>query len=383
MSYEAKQVNIQNLNKIVNYCENVADCRRTQQLEYFAEHFTREQCLENRLTACDNCLKIGSVKEIDATADSVNVVKAVKALCAGRNRFTLLHMVDVMKGSSIKKIVDNLHDKSPYHGKLKNWEKSDIQRLMHKLVIEEYLMEEMIFTNEIPQAYIRPGPNAEKMLAQMPPKIKFVISESKTSKAATKQIEVHHTEDPYANNPQMQDMVKNCHNDLMEVCRSIAQDRNSTIASIFNMEAIKFMSLKMPNTAEEMLALPHVTKANFDKYGKRLLNITMNYRAMKETLMIDWDAQESSESEADSNINLNADWTSVGGEGSSKASTPSRGKKRRVNWGGRGGGTKKFKRTRRTPKKKTTAKPTAKSTTGTVRRGGFTPQLLPMPGTFR
>lgn len=57
LSYDIKRVNIENLNRIVGYCENVTDCRRAQQLDYFGEHFTSEQCLQIRNTACDNCLK--------------------------------------------------------------------------------------------------------------------------------------------------------------------------------------------------------------------------------------------------------------------------------------------------------------------------------------
>lgn len=57
LSFDVKRVNIENLNRIVGYCENVTDCRRAQQLDYFGEHFTREQCLEIRQSACDNCLK--------------------------------------------------------------------------------------------------------------------------------------------------------------------------------------------------------------------------------------------------------------------------------------------------------------------------------------
>lgn len=56
-SFAAKEVHMTNLKKIVEYCENVVDCRRSMQLNYFAEHFTSEQCLENPATACDNCLK--------------------------------------------------------------------------------------------------------------------------------------------------------------------------------------------------------------------------------------------------------------------------------------------------------------------------------------
>lgn len=63
-SYESRQVHINNLYKIVEYCENVIDCRRSLQLNYFAEQFSREQCLANRDMACDNCLKRDCFKVI-------------------------------------------------------------------------------------------------------------------------------------------------------------------------------------------------------------------------------------------------------------------------------------------------------------------------------
>lgn len=57
ISFETKQVHVSNLKKIVNYCEDVTECRRAMQLNYFAEHFTKEQCLANEDMACDNCLR--------------------------------------------------------------------------------------------------------------------------------------------------------------------------------------------------------------------------------------------------------------------------------------------------------------------------------------
>lgn len=46
---------MQNLFRIVSYCENKADCRRTLQLNYFGETFNNDQCIANKDTACDNC----------------------------------------------------------------------------------------------------------------------------------------------------------------------------------------------------------------------------------------------------------------------------------------------------------------------------------------
>lgn len=52
---ESKRVHVQNLFRIVSYCENKADCRRTLQLNYFGETFDDNKCISNKETACDNC----------------------------------------------------------------------------------------------------------------------------------------------------------------------------------------------------------------------------------------------------------------------------------------------------------------------------------------
>ena len=148
---DAKRVNINNLHRIVNFCENMTDCRRAQQLEYFAEFYTREQCLQNRATACDNCLRVGQYKEMDVTPQAQIIGNAVRQMCMGNNRFTLLHMVEVLKGSEIKKLMENGHNRSPYYAQLKTWERGDVQRLLHKMIIEEYLEEHFIIIRDIPQ----------------------------------------------------------------------------------------------------------------------------------------------------------------------------------------------------------------------------------------
>jgi FPC/CPF motif-containing protein YcgG len=41
------------------------------------------------------------------------------------------------------------------------------------------------------------------------------------------------------------------------------------------------MSQKLPETADEMLQISHVTKANFEKYGEGLLKICQQHAAAK------------------------------------------------------------------------------------------------------
>lgn len=56
MNQEALKTHLDNLYKIVHFCENIADCRRALQLNYFGEMFDRQLCIANSETTCDNCL---------------------------------------------------------------------------------------------------------------------------------------------------------------------------------------------------------------------------------------------------------------------------------------------------------------------------------------
>jgi len=57
------------------------------------------------------------------------------------------------------------HNKLKLHGRGKHWDRFDVERLMHKLVLEGYLREEMIASKvDIINAFIRVGPEAEKLL---------------------------------------------------------------------------------------------------------------------------------------------------------------------------------------------------------------------------
>lgn len=42
----------------------------------------------------------------------------------------------------------------------------------------------------------------------------------------------------------------------------------------FIFQAVREMAKRMPSTKEEMLKIQHVTRANYDKFGPELLEIT-------------------------------------------------------------------------------------------------------------
>lgn len=381
ISYEAKRIHINNLYKIVEYCENVIDCRRGIQLNYFGETFQRSQCLADRSTACDNCLSStkadNAYKQINATSICLQVARAVRDLCSNSARYTLLHMVDVFIGSKLKKVIESRHDKSEYYALLKTWARGDIQRLLHKMVIEEYLREELIFIRDIPQAYLRIGPKIDA-LVKGNVKIDFAIENktSKTSKNGTDDATnmgvaaIADTE----SDARIVELKCRCLDDLLEKCRALAFERNVTVASVMNNQAVKLMADRLPESEKEMLAIPHVTKANYEKYGKDLLAVTQQYAAEKLCIMMDMDEERESATPpdvpADNDFGRNdvddmRSWDSFS-RNASMLSTGSQ--KRRWTGSGGGGGGGRYKRSRfasKSPKKRATRKTTTKRKTAT------------------
>lgn len=383
VAFDVKKIHLDNLNRIVGYCENVTDCRRAQQLDYFGEHFTSEQCLERRDTTCDNCLKKNSYQEINVLEQSRKVARAIKEICSGRSRFTLLHIADVLKGSLIKRIVECGHDKTAHHGIFKDWEKSDIQRLLRKMVLEGYLREDLIFSNDIPQAYIYLGPKVQ-VLMQESNAINFAISRKESAKRALPGFNsgISVTKDNAAEATQLRAIYERCYSDLLDLCRTIAAARSVTMASIMNMQALKAMSEELPESENDMLSIPHVTKANFEKYGSKMLEITRNYAAEKLCLMMDLeDAHQQQLQIANKNKTTKAvarptvacdldeddgdSWVAAAASQGSIQS--SEGRKRKRAWRGSGA-----KRTKKATGWASSGKSPAKRATAKARSGGST-----------
>ncbi|XP_049765144.1 Bloom syndrome protein homolog isoform X1 [Schistocerca cancellata] len=341
-NYAARQTHYDNLYRMVAYCENRTDCRRALQLNYFGEIFDRQQCLISRDTACDNCLQQNQYTAVDVTEDSKEIIKCVQKLSQNstmtwKGNFTLLHFVDIFKGADVKKIKDNGHNNLPLYGKGKNWARGDIERLFRKLILEEFLREDMIVTrDDIAVAYVKLGRKAGDLMTG---KVKLTMAMKGSSAAKDTTASTAVTDSPAAKELKL--LEERCYSDLMDMCNAIADSLGVSSASIMNVQAIQAMSQLMPETEEEMLQISHVTKANFEKYGKALLQITQQHAAEKLVLLAEL-AEETPEEPQNSQ---EEDWLCADniGHDSPYFSSPRRGVKRKA----RGGSSRRTKRYRR------------------------------------
>lgn len=358
MSPEEYEVSKNNLDLIINFCENKIDCRRALQLNYFGEIFTREQCLEFPESACDNCSGTNRFEEVDVTANAKMCVEAVKHL--ERRSFTLLQLVELFKGSNQKKIVESGMTNTKFHGHLSSWDRSDIQRLFSKLLMKNYLRDEIMIINENSHSYIKIGPKvANLMNPGSKEKVLFAMPVLKP-KTQAKKVQV------VASDQQDDELRDKCYHDLMEVAREIAEEKSLAINQVMNMQALMEMSKRMPENEAEMLQIPHVTKANFEKYGQRFLNVTIPYAAQRSVNQMEESEDETTQVDNDGN-----DWQALGQEASTSFSS---GSKRRFS-GTRGRrGAKRFRTNSGRGKKRTPAKKSG----GAKKVGGLT-KLLPRP----
>ncbi|KKY20138.1 putative family helicase [Diplodia seriata] len=175
------------LRNVVQFCENKADCRRVQVLAYFNEAFKADECDAE----CDNCNSTITFENRDFTdlaAAAINLVGRIQT-----QNVTLLHCVDVFRGSSSKKIKELGHDSLTEYGSGSELDRGDAERLFQRLVSEDALAED----NHINRAgftsqYIKLGRNCRIFQARKKPvQIHVRVSPrqskgKKTKNAATK-----------------------------------------------------------------------------------------------------------------------------------------------------------------------------------------------------
>lgn len=238
------------------------------------------------------------------------------------------------------------------------------------LVLDEYLRETLIFVRDIPLAYLKIGTQADKLMSGKV-RIQFAIENAKAKKGKKADVNLKDNGPCSATNEALKKIQEDCYADLLQKCQDMAQARQVTVGSVMNNQALKLMAEQMPTTEEEMMKISHVTKANYEKYGKELLEILKNHAAEKAMVQLDMDAalaqiDERSESEDD-----NTNWSSLAAVGSS-AGGAAGGRKRKRGFGSfkrkkgtaKGAATPKRKRTAA----KTTAKKTTKATPAAVKK---------------
>lgn len=118
------------LNRVVMFCENTRDCRRSQLLHYFGENFPKGKCGKT----CDNCTNAFP----HDTEDRTEIAKAILEAVMYYKRLTMIQCTDVLQG----KKKDKHEEPQPFHGVAKGLSKYEVFRIINSLASERALGEE-------------------------------------------------------------------------------------------------------------------------------------------------------------------------------------------------------------------------------------------------
>lgn len=92
-SVNQERFQLNNLNQMVQYCENQVECRRVLILEFFNEQFNRSHCRKT----CDNCRAGLRQEDKDVTEVARAIVEVVSRK---RQKFTLAQIIAGFRGLS-------------------------------------------------------------------------------------------------------------------------------------------------------------------------------------------------------------------------------------------------------------------------------------------
>ena len=116
------------LNRMVEYCEQPR-CRRAFLLRYFGEEPGEENC-----RGCDVCL--AEWEEFDATVIAQKILTAVRRT---GERYGIIHVADVLRGSRSKKVIGAGHERLNVYGIARDFSKDDIRNIARQLIDKRLL----------------------------------------------------------------------------------------------------------------------------------------------------------------------------------------------------------------------------------------------------
>ncbi|KAL2631335.1 hypothetical protein R1flu_016021 [Riccia fluitans] len=272
--------NLENLLRMVGYCENEVDCRRSLQLAHFGElSFSASNCKGT----CDNCARSVSVVEEDVSKVGKQIVELVKQM---GQRFSLSHILDVYRGSLSQQVKKFQHEKLELHGAGKKFSKGETERILHRLVFDNILREDVsksdlygsvssvLKVNDAAAGDLISGrlkvvmrfPAAKK--ADKPEKLdsstkKTPLSVSKISSSPAEEAQV----DPV--------LSSRIYAALQSLRMTLVNEAGGNLMPyhIMGNAELQGISKKLPRTTEELLEVNGIGKLKSNKYGSRILQV--------------------------------------------------------------------------------------------------------------
>ncbi|KAI8093469.1 P-loop containing nucleoside triphosphate hydrolase protein [Halteromyces radiatus] len=270
------------LNAMIRYCENQTECRRSLLLAHFNEPFDQALCRKQ----CDHCCETtATITSITFSPDEIkSVITLLQQL--GRDKVTLLQLVDMCRGSQAKPLVEKGYTQCNGYGQLAGRDKVAVERLLIYLILDGILVEKTKLSNKFARIYISIGPHISLSNIRNSVTIDIETKEKVRSTTAASS-ETASSSAPSASSPTsttrttsstvLQIIKRDCYQALQVERTKLTRKHGPN--SKLDDSTLHTLANRLPNSIMEFLQLTEISDQIYETYGQPLLKICKAYRA--------------------------------------------------------------------------------------------------------
>lgn len=215
----------------------INNCYRKYILEYFGDSYEKE------CGNCSNCLNKGEVK--DKTIDAQKVISCIYKM---KRSFGVGMIVDVLRGSKNKKLLNLGFDELSTYGIMKEYSSDGLKEFINILIAHGYL--------DVNEEYGTVALN----------NISFNVIKGEVN-VLLKEVNIE------SNKTESNDLF-----DKLRLLRQeIAQEEKKAPYMIFGDGTLREMSIKYPNSKEEILEISGVGEIKYERYGEKFIEVIKEY----------------------------------------------------------------------------------------------------------
>jgi ATP-dependent DNA helicase RecQ len=238
LSAERKTNEYQKLQRMVDYC-HTSTCLRKYILEYFGDVELKENC--------NNCSVCCDEKELrDITVEAQKILSCV---FRAKERYGKNMIVDILKGSKNKKLLDNRLDEISTYGIMSSYDKKLLNLMVNKLIADNYM----------------------KVTEEAYPVVKLT----------NKSVEVLKSREQVFMKLEKQKVIIKEQNDLFNILRNLRKEialrEKLPPYIIFHDATLKDICEKLPYSKEKLAKIKGFGERKLELYGDEVLRVIAEY----------------------------------------------------------------------------------------------------------
>lgn len=249
LSPTREKVLYENLQYLVDYC-NTNDCLRNSILAYFGDEGQDEKCHN-----CGNCLSQSEMVDI-----TIEAQKIMSCIYRAREKFGVTVIVQILRGSRNKRILELGLDKLSTYGIMKEYREDVLKEIIMTLISMDYIH---MTSDKYPILKLTPSSmsvlRGEKKVYHK----KDLLELEGTTNRKANHIDTSYNEDLF--------------NSLRDLRYRLAQEKGIAPFIIFHDSTLKEMATYLPQDKGAFMSIKGIGLNKYENYGELFIELIKDY----------------------------------------------------------------------------------------------------------